>query len=152
MTQSLITMTQKELARYEIIHRLIEKEINGTTASLQIGLSLRQTKRLKARVLAAGGAQGIIHKSRGRISNRIIDPDKLKNIKNIIKKKYPDFGPTFASEKLLENHNIKVSAEKLRQIMTNINLWQPKSKKKQKRYRHWRERKEQYGLFFVTIS
>lgn len=143
MTQ-LITMTPKELTRYEIIKRLIDKQINGTTASLQIRLSVRQVKRLKANVLEQG-AKGIIHKSRGRISNRTIDPDKLQKIKNIVKKKYHDFGPTFAGEKLLENHNIKVSVEKLRQIMTEINLWQPKLKKKQKHYRHWRERKEQYG-------
>lgn len=137
-------MTSKELARYEIIKRLIDKQINGTTASLQARLSVRQVKRLKAKVLEQG-AKGIIHKNRGRISNRIIDPDKLQNIKNIVKKKYHDFGPTFAGEKLLENHGIKVSVEKLRQIMTEINLWQPKLKKKQKHYRHWRERKEQYG-------
>lgn len=144
MTQPLITMTSKELVKYEIIKRLIDKQINGTTASLQTRLSLRQVKRLKAKVLVSG-AQGIIHKSRGRISNRIIDRDKLQNIENIVKEKYHDFGPTFASEKLFENHSIKVSIEKLRQIMINIALWQAKSRKKQKHYRHWRERKAQYG-------
>jgi hypothetical protein len=144
MTQTLITMTSKELVRYEIIKRLIDKQINGTTASLQARLSVRQVKRLKARVLE-GGAKGVIHKGRGRISNRTIDPDKLQNIENITKEKYPDFGPTFASEKLLENHKIKVSIEKLRQIMINIGLWQPRSKKKQNHYRHLRERKAQYG-------
>lgn len=143
MTQ-LITMTPKELERYGIIQRLIKKEINGTTASIQMSLTVRQVKNIKAKVLNKGPA-GIIHQSRGRISNRIIKPDKLQNIEIIVKEKYHDFGPTFASEKLFENHNIEVSAEKLRQIMTNIGLWQPKSKKKQKHYRHWRERKAQYG-------
>lgn len=143
MTQ-LITMTPKELERYGIIQRLIKKEINGTTASMQMNLTIRQVKNIKAKVLSKGPV-GIIHQSRGRISNRIIKPDKLQNIENIVKEKYHDFGPTFASEKLFENHNIEVSAEKLRQIMIAIGLWQPKSKKKQKHYRHWRERKAQYG-------
>jgi len=104
---------------YGIIQRLIKKEINGTMASIQMNLTVRQVKNIKAKVLISG-AQGIIHQSRGRISNRIFKPDKLQNIESIVKEKYHDFGPTFASEKLLENHNIKVSAEKLRQIMINI--------------------------------
>lgn len=143
MTQ-LITMTPKELRRYGIIQRLIKKEINGTMASLQIGLTIRQVKNIKARVLEQGPT-GIIHQSRGKQGNRKLDQNKLKNIENIIKEKYYDFGPTFASEKLFENHNIRISKETTRKIMITVNLWQPKSKKKQKHYRHWRERKEQYG-------
>lgn len=144
MSQQLIAMTKKELSRYEVIRRLISREINGTTASLQMGLSVRQSKRMKARVLRFGPA-GLIHQSRGKEGNRKMDDGKLKNIENIVKEKYLDFGPTFAAEKLLENHKVKVSVEKLRQIMASIGLWQPKEKKKQKQYRHWRERKEQYG-------
>lgn len=142
--KQLITMTKKELSRYEIIQRLIKKDINGTTASLQMGLTVRQVKNIKARVLEKG-PDGIIHQSRGKEGNRKMDDNKVKNIENIVKEKYSDFGPTFASEKLFENHKIGVSKEKLRQIMTAIGLWQPKEKRRQKQYRHWRERKEQYG-------
>ncbi len=142
--KQLITMTKKELARYEIIQRLIKKEINGTTASLQMGLTVRQVKNIKVRVVKQGPA-GIVHQSRGREGNRKMDCGMIKNIENIVKENYHDFGPTFASEKLLENHKIEVSKEKLRQIMTSIGLWRPKEKKKQKQYRHWRERKEHYG-------
>lgn len=136
-------MTKKELARYEVIQRLIAREINGATASLQMGLTVRQVKNIKARVLKQGPS-GIIHQSRGKEGNRKMDDDRVINIENIVREKYSDFGPTFASEKLLENHKIKVSKEKLRQIMTSVGLWQPKEKK-QKQYRHWRERREQYG-------
>ena len=144
MNQQLIVMTSKELSRYEVIQRLLKKEINGTQACLQMDLSVRQVKRLKSRV-AKEGPMGIVHQSRGAPGNRKMDDDKLKNIQDAIKERYSDFGPTFAAEKLLENHGIEVSVEKVRQIMTKIGLWQPKLKRKQKQFRKWRERKEWYG-------
>jgi hypothetical protein len=63
----------------------------------------------------------------------------------LIKECYGDFQPTFAGEKLLENHGIKLSEETIRNAMTRAGLWQPKSRKFKAHYRAWRERKEHYG-------
>ena len=144
MTQELITMTQKELSRYEIIKKLIEGKIDEIGAAKQLNLSKRQTRRLKAKV-KKHGIKGVIHGNRGKESNRRISNEKNKEIKEIVKDKYYDFGPTFASEKLEENHQIKIGKERLRQLMIEWNLWKPKPRKKNKEYRRWRERKEQYG-------
>lgn len=144
MTQELITMTNKELSRYEIIQRLIRKEINGTEAAKQLDLSNRQVKRIKARVVKEG-TKGVIHRNRGKPSNKRMPEEKVKKIEKIVKENYYDFGPTFASEKLEENHRIKVGKEKLRQLMINWELWKPRPRKKNKEYRSWRPRKEQYG-------
>lgn len=65
MKDTLITMTTKGSQRYKIITDLINKKINGTCAAQQLNLSIRQTKRLKVRVIKKG-IKGIIHKSRGR--------------------------------------------------------------------------------------
>jgi hypothetical protein len=54
-----------------------------------------------------------------------------------------DFGPTLAAEKLEECEKIRVSNEKLRQIMLAKGLWQRK-RRRRKIYR-WRERKEYFG-------
>jgi len=140
----LITMSQKELSRYEIIKRLIRKEINGTEAAKQMDLSVRQTKRLKARVIKKG-EKGIIHKSRGRVGNRRVNPEIIEKAKFYLQKRYSDFQPTFAMEKLEENHKIKLSKEKVRQIMMDLGLWQPRLRKKNKEYRSWRQRKDNYG-------
>lgn len=144
MTQEIITMTPKELSRYEIIKRLLGKEINGTEASRQIGLSVRQIRNLKSQVKQYG-TQGIVHKNRGRASNRKLPEPITQSIEAIIREKYYDFGPTFASEKLLELHQLKVNKETLRQKMTDWGLWQPHSRKRCKEYRSWRVRKEHYG-------
>jgi len=144
MAQELITMTPRELSRYEIIQRLINKEINGTEASKQLALSIRQVKRIKTKV-RKHGVKGIIHGLRGRLGNKGLPDKKVEQIKKIVGDKYYDFGPTFAAEKLEENHHIKISNEKLRQLMTGWGNWSPKPRKKNKEYRSWRQRKEQFG-------
>lgn len=134
----------KELSRYEVLKKLINKEINGTEAASQIGVSTRHTRRLKKLVITYGAA-GLAHKNRGRKSNRaILEKTKSKTIEHI-KKKYSDFGPTLTKEKLEELHGIHISVETIRHIMIKEGIWSPKQRKSNKEYRTWRQRKEHYG-------
>lgn len=142
--KNLITMTQKELSRYEIIKKLLNKEINGTDAAKQIGVSVRQIRNLKSKVKKYG-AKGIIHANIGKPSNRRMSKEKRNRIERIIKKNYSYFGPTFAAEKLDECHGIIVSNEKLRSLMTKWNLWKPKPRKQAKNKHFWRPRKDNFG-------
>ena len=144
MTQKTITMSQKESSRHEIIRSLIDKKINGTQAAKQIGLSVRQVKNIKARVIKQG-LKGIIHRNRGRIGNRRLSAKIIEKAKLHIRTKYSDFKPTFAMEKLEENHHLKLSKEKTRQMMIEMGLWKPKSRKRNKEYRSWRQRKDCFG-------
>lgn len=144
MAQNLINMSNKELSKYEVINNLLSKKINGTEASKQTRLSIRQIQRLKIRV-AKDGAKGLIHGNRGKDSNRKIKDDITEKALEHIKEKYSDFGPKFASEKLYKNHQIKLSKEKVRQIMIEEELWKPKLRKKNKQHRCWRPRKAQEG-------
>lgn len=138
-----LTMTIKELNRHAIIKKLIANELNGTYAADLLKLSVRQIKRLKAKVKEYG-AKALIHASRGKPSNRRIPDKEKRKIIDIIKKHYPDFKPTFAAEKLFENHNIKRDPKTIRQIMIEQDLWKPR-KKRQREYYSWRQRKACYG-------
>ncbi|MEW6408420.1 MAG: ISNCY family transposase [Patescibacteria group bacterium] len=144
MQQQLISMTQKELLRYEIIQNLIKGCINGTEAAKQMDLTVRQVKNIKARVIKEG-AYGVVHKNRGRKSNKKLPETKINQIETIIKEKYRDFGPTFAAEKLYENHQIKISDETLRHLMVKWGLRTIKPRKQPKKMRFWRPRKDNYG-------
>lgn len=144
MTQKLISMTEKELSRHSIIKNLIGGAINGTDAAKQISLSVRQTKRLKVKVIKHG-AMGLIHGNRGKQSNRKLDEATIAKAKQYLQEKYYDFGPTFASEKLDENHNIKINKETLRGIMIGIGIWKSKPRKQPKKKHFWRARKENFG-------
>lgn len=137
-------MTLRELSRYGVIKRLLNKEINGTEAAKQLYLSVRQVKNLKVAVKKRG-AQGIIHGNRGKPGNRRISEAQIEKIKLIVETKYYNFGPTFTAEKLDENHQIIISNEKLRHLMTEWKLWKPRPRKQPKKKYEWRARKDNYG-------
>lgn len=136
-------MTIKELNRVSIIKKLLDKEVNGTSASELLKLSVRQVRRLKGKVRQFG-PKALIHASRGKHSNRRMPEKERKTISDILKQKYPDFKPTFATEKLEQNHNIKRDPKTIRSIMIEEGLWTPR-KKKQPEYHAWRKRKDCYG-------
>ena len=57
----LIAMSSKELSRTGIIRNLIDQRVNGTEATKQLGLSTRQVRRIKSRVVCEG-TEGIIRR------------------------------------------------------------------------------------------
>ena len=138
-----IIMSLEELRRESIIKQSIEKVITQKKAGELIEISERQVRRIIKKIREEG-AKGIVHKSRGRISNRKIeDSIRIKVIK-IYNKKYQDFGPTFASEKLYELDKIKIYHDTLRRWLVAGKKgweWQRKGRK----HRQWRPRKEYFG-------
>ena len=139
-----ITMSAKETDRFAVITKLIHKQINGTEASEQLHLTVRQVRRLKHRV-QKHGPQGLIHRSRGRVSNRKLERVKSATILKLLRTQYAGFGPTLAAEKLFERNKIIVSDETLRTLMIGNHLWKGKSRKQNQEHRAWRPRKENYG-------
>lgn len=142
-TNQLITMTKKEAQRYETIKDLITKKIDGTEASMLLGVCVRQVKRIKATVKKLG-IQGIIHGQRGKESHNKIDEEVLKKATQYLHQTYHDFNPLLAKEKLHELHQINLSKETVRQLMIKENLWQSRKKHESKKH-FWRERKDNYG-------
>lgn len=144
MKSKAITLSMKESERYDIIQELIRGEINGTEAGKKLNLSTRQIRRIKVKV-DAKGMQGLAHGNRGRPSNRKLSEQKINKMKKIVEEKYVDFKPSFAAEKLNKKHKITIGREKLRLLMIDWRLWQPKPRKENKQFRKWRERKENFG-------
>jgi hypothetical protein len=144
MSQKLISMTEKELVKYDVIKDLIEGKIDGTDASKQLSLTTRHIRRLK-QIVKKYGVEGLAHKNRGKESNKKIDPETLQKVEGLLKEKYYFCKPTFATEKLNEDEDIIVSKETIRNIMVNIGLWKIKPKKKGKVKHLWRPRKDNLG-------
>ncbi len=138
-----ITMSQKEIKKYDIIKKVINQELNGSEAANLLNLSTRQIRRLKPRVKNQG-AKGLIHGNRGKPGNRKLPDKERRIIVKLLHKHYYDFGPLLATEKLLERHKIKRDKDTIRSIMIAEELWRPKAKKKSK-HREWRQRKAAYG-------
>lgn len=138
-----ITMSQAEIKKYDIIKKTINKELNSTQASKLLDLTVRQIRRLKAKVKQSG-MKGLVHGHRGRESNRKMPEKKRQVIVDLINENYYDFGPLLATEKLSEVHKIDVSKSAVRTIMIDAKIWKPKNKKKEK-HRSWRQRKAHKG-------
>jgi len=68
----------------------------------------------------------------------------LSKSQTIINKKYYDFGPTFACEKLREKHGIKISVESVRKLMIKEGLWKDR-KHKQVIVHQMRSRRSRFG-------
>ncbi len=138
-------LTNEELRRLEIVQRLIRGQINGPQAAEMTGLTTRQIRRLKSRV-AKDGSKAVAHAGRGRESNRKMSTDERELIASLLTEHYSDFGPTFASEKLVERHNIVRDPKTIRRVMIEEKLWTPRRKQKGTvTHRAWRLRRANYG-------
>jgi len=135
-------MSKKEINQTGVFERLAKKEIKQKEVAKMLDLSTRQIRK-KLKEFRRLGPVSLIHKLRGKPSNNHLDDNLINKALEIIEEKYPDFGPTFASEKLWENHMIKINSESLRLKMIKVGLWQAKAKKIS--HRSWRERKECLG-------
>lgn len=138
-----ITMSQKEVKKYDIIKKVISKELNGSVAAKLLSLTTRHIRRLKKKVRQKG-IKGLIHGNRGKPGNRSIPDQERQKIIILLHEHYHDFGPLLASEKLDERHKIKRDKGTIRSIMIAEGLWKPKQKKKEQ-HREWRQRKESKG-------
>ena len=135
-------MSNKEIDKLKVIQDVIEKRIKQRRAGVLLDLSTRQVRRLCGRVRRQG-AKGLLHGLRGQTSNHQLSPGYLDRVLGIVRKKYADFGPTFANEKLEEVDKIILSTSLLRQGMIGVGLW--KSRAQGERHRAWRERRASVG-------
>src|SRR3989338_10209260 len=129
MDKDIIVMSKRELRRIPIIHRVMEKRLTQIKAAEMLDLSDRQIRRIISKI-EAGGDPAIIHRNRGKESPFKLPKDREEKIISIIEKRYYDFGPTFAAEKLFECEKIKISKEKLRQLMIAHDIDYQRGKKK----------------------
>jgi len=140
--EDMIMVRQGELKRLHVIRKVLERVIRQVEAAEILSLSGRQIRRIVKRIRSEGD-RGVIHKSRGRPSNRRI-PHKIKDrVIRLYRAQYKDFGPTLASEKLLERDRIEIRDETLRRWLIEGGDW--KKSRKRGRHRQWRERKHHYG-------
>lgn len=140
--KDIIMVSQGELKRLHIIKKVAGGAIRQTEAATLLSLSTRQIRRILKRVQAEGD-RGIIHRSRGRPSNRRF-PQKLREKTiQLYRERYWDFGPTLAAEKLCELNKITVNDETLRKWLIASGDW--KKSRKRRTYRQWRQRKAHCG-------
>lgn len=143
MSKEIISMSLKELDRLQIIRDSVSRQITQEQAADRIGISIRQVKRLVQRYRIEG-PQGLISRRRGQRPNNAFTSEFRTLVISLVRDKYPDFGPTFACEKLREIHGLALSAETLRKWMVEEGLWRERRRKIARIYQR-RQRRPCYG-------
>lgn len=138
-----IVMSNKEISQSEVFEKLTRREIKQKKAARLLNLSVRQIKR-KLRLYKLEGVKSLVHKGRGKVSNRKINQDLLVVAIDEIREKYRGFAPTLAHEKLVEEHGFTYSLSLLRQEMVKEGLWDPK-KRRRAHVHQLRERRACFG-------
>ena len=118
MTKESLTLRTPEL----LVESIIAKRITQSQAAKQLQLSTRQVKRL-VRAYRLLGAAGLQSKHRGQRPNNAIGDAVRQQALTLIDKHYDDFSPTFAHQKLTEQHALVFSVETLRQWMIAEGHW-----------------------------
>ncbi len=136
-----IRMSRKERERLEVLGRVKRGELSLVKAAELLGLSYRQVRRTYRRY-RDDGARGLVHRSRGRPSNRARAKDQRQAVLARYQERYGDFGPTLAVEHLTRDGH-RVDHETLRRWLLTAGLWQKRRRRRQ--HRRWRARKECVG-------
>lgn len=142
MREERITLTKTELERLAVVRKVQKRELKQRIAAELLGLSARQVRNL-VRKVERDGARGMAHGNRGKPSPKRMDPALVDRIVALVKERYRDFKPKFAAEKLWKREKIRVSDEKMRQIMIGAGLWRVRRQKNE--VHPWREPKAHYG-------
>ena len=128
--------------RYENIQEYIQGKINIKELSAILQISRQQAYRLIKR-FQQEGISGLEHKSKNKPSHNSWNKEQKQRILGLIKEKYYDCGPSYASELLKENEGIDINRETLRLWMKSERLLI--RQRKRKPYRQKRERKNAFG-------
>mgnify|MGYP002640691007 FL=1 len=122
-------MSKQELDRVRIIQRVLDKQLSQRAAAEMLGIGPRQVRRC-CRAMQRDGPAGLVSLRRGKRSNRRL-PDRVRDeAVAIVRERYPDFGPTFAHEKLTEKHAMTMSVETLRSWMIAGGLWSSRTQRR----------------------
>ena len=137
-----IGLNERELKRHGVLERVKAGALSQLEAARELGLSVRQVRRLQRRLEAAGPA-GLRSVRRGKKPNNWIDEGRRAEAAKLIREQYGDFGPTLAREMLLERHGLVFSVETTRTLMREAGLW--RAKRRSVRFHPPRARRPRLG-------
>lgn len=138
----ILRMSRKERHRLELLGRVKRGDLKLSKAAELLGVSYRQAKRVYGRYQELGD-KGLVHRLRGRPSNRRSASDRRDRVLSLFREKYSDFGPTLAAEYLASEDGQKVAVTTLRRWLFQAGLWT--ARRRRSEHRRWRARKECFG-------
>jgi Helix-turn-helix domain len=131
-----IPMSQRERDVLNVLHSVQSGQRTQAEAARLLGLGVRQVRRLQ-RKHQGGGDAALVHGLRGRPSNHRSDAAFRRAVLAAYRRRYADFGPTLASEKLAQE-GLAVGPQTLRRWLIAEGLWQRRRRRDPHRSRRLR--------------
>ena len=124
----MLVLSTKDRDRLKVLHEVRQGHLTQREAGEQLGFTDRWVRKLLGRVKKEGD-RGVVHRLRGRASNRRLGEKVRRKALKVVEAQYRDFGPTLACEYLVKDHQVKVSRETLRQWLIAAGLRRVKRRK-----------------------
>jgi transposase len=137
------TLSRKELHRPGLLKALCAGRVTTRQVAQALGLSLRQTRRLRRR-FEAGGMAGLAHGSRGQPSPRRLASPQRAAVLHWMTTRYVGFNDCHLTEKLREQHGLAISRESVRRLRQSLG-WAPRHRRQAPRARRRRVREAARG-------
>jgi transposase len=140
-------VSQKDIRRYELLQKVVDESLTLSQVTQALGVSYRQAKRLKAKVMAQGLA-GMCHGNRGRPPHNRAQQPLRARVLALSEERYFDFNDSHFTEMLGEQEGIALCRETVRRWRRAAGV-RPKRKHKPPKHRKRRPRKEAEGLMML---
>lgn len=137
-----LLMGVRDAQRLGPVKAAIEERITNAKGAELAGLSVRQFKRLKARVRRAG-VSGLLHGNRGRRSPRRLDPLVREQIEELLRHPESRLNDCHLRD-VLAGRGLELSAETVRQVRRSLGL-EPKRRRRPRQHRRRRLRAARVG-------
>jgi transposase len=116
-----ITWSQEQLKRWHLLKMEQEKSITLKEAVRRMGVSYRQSKRLK-RAAARDGPRGMVHGNRGQAPANVLKESLRQRIVELSIARYVTFNDSHFTEKLIAREGIRVNRETVRKIQRSAGI------------------------------
>jgi len=146
MSKEQITLTKDELKRVMVIEKWIDGHLTEQDVARNLGISVRQAYRLKAKY-RHGGAQAIAHGNRGRKPAHTLADSLKQHVQHLYQSRYFGSNSTHFTELLAEHENIRLSVSSVRRILIQGGLRPARVRRRTKIHRP-RPRKPQAGMLW----
>jgi hypothetical protein len=137
-----VMMDERELHRIGVLSEIHLGSRTIASGAALLGLTVRHMRRLLDRY-EQFGASSLAHGLRNRPSNRRRALADREQALALVREHYAGYGPTLASEKLLERHGLDVPRETLRSWMRDAGLWL--TRQQRRTFHQSRARREHFG-------
>jgi transposase len=114
-------MSRKEVVRPGLIKALVAGQLTNRQVAAALRLSIRQVQRLKGR-FRAGGAAGLVHRTRGQPSRRRLAPEVRQRVADLMRTVYAGLNDCHLTEKLREGEGLTLCRESVRGLRRTLGL------------------------------